>query len=161
MITIELTQGKAALIDDEDFERVSKYKWTLSDVSRKKFYARRSDWNKGNQKTILMHRFIMNAPEGFEVDHIDGDGLNNQKHNLRLATSAENRWNSQKQLNNKTGFWGVGFDRRKKDRCFYARIKVNNKCIFLGHYRSATEAAMIYDAAAKKFHGEFARLNFP
>lgn len=159
MITIGLTRGKVALIDDDDFERVSKFKWTsLYNPNNKKWYARRAVGGRGRQTTIYMHRFILNAPKGIQVDHINGEGLDNQKRNLRLATNAQNHQNQIKPVASKSGFRGVSFDKRRNK--FYARIWLNGRRISLGRFQTAVEAARAYDEAAVKLHGEFARLNF-
>lgn len=105
----------------------------------------------------------MNAEKGQIVDHIDGDGLNNQKANLRFVTNAQNMWNSKKKVMSSTGFFGVSFHKGKagKSKPFISHIKAHSKSIHLGYFSTAIEAAQAYDLAAIKYHGEFARLNFP
>jgi len=159
MITIGLTRGKVALIDDDDFERVSKFKWTsLYNLKNKKWYARCAVGGRGKQTTVYMHRIILNAPKGLQVDHINGDGLDNQKRNLRFATNAQNHQNQIKPVASKSGFRGVCFDQRRNK--FYARIQHNRQTTHLGRFQTAIQAARAYDKAAVKLHGEFARLNF-
>jgi hypothetical protein len=163
MKKIPLSRGMTAIVDDEDFERVSQFKWCVTCHKERNppdYYARRSIWCKQTKKsiTVLMHRFILNAPPDKHVDHRDGNGLDNRRANLRLVTPAQNQQNLRRQQG-KTGFRGVQYDQRK--RRHYARIKANNQKIWLGFFDSAEEAARAYDAAAIEHHGEFARLNFP
>lgn len=163
MKKIPLSRGKVAIIDDGDFERVSQFKWTLTCHKERNppdYYARRGIWQPKTRKsiTVLMHRFILNAPPDKHVDHINGDGLDNRRSNLRLVTPAQNQQNLRTRQS-KTGFRGVQYDPRK--RRHYARIKANNQKIWLGFFDSAEDAARAYDAAAIKHHGEFARVNFP
>lgn len=159
MITIELTQGKIALIDKEDVERVSKFKWTsFYNPKNKKWYARRGEGGRNNLKTVYLHRFIMNAPEGLQVDHINGNGLDNRKENLRFATNAQNHQNQIRPVRSQTGFRGVTQDKRYKG--FIARITANRKTYSHYGFLNAAEAAKVYDEMAIKYHGKFARLNF-
>jgi HNH endonuclease len=148
---IPLSQGQSALVDDEDFEWLSKYKWGFYGP---KNYAQNGARNRKPQ-TILMHRLILDAPKGLVVDHIDGNGLNNQRSNLRLATRRQNAHNRPKQANNQSGFKGIS----KHHRRWKATIRANGKCIYLGLFKTAELAGAVYDQAALKFHGEFARMN--
>lgn len=160
-VEVPLSQGRVALIDAEDAERVNQFKWTAHvKKNRKKqsFYARRSIWGKEKQVTIWLHRFIMNAPKDLQVDHINGNGLDNRKINLRLATNSQNHCNIPRE-NNWTGFRGVG--RHRGSSKFYARIKKNGKQNDLGVFETAEEAAHAYDKKAVEIHGDFATLNFP
>jgi len=148
MKLIKLTRGKYAKVDDEDFEYLNQWKWCLGQIK----YASRRDKN----KTIAMHRFIMNPSENLQIDHIDRNTLNNQKHNLRLCTHTENQRNCGKQENNTSGYKGVS----KHGKKYAAQIEINKKHIHLGYWNTAEEAARAYDKASKKLHGKFANTNF-
>ena len=111
-------------------------------------------------KKVRMHREIMNAPDGLLVDHQNGKTLDNRRSNLRLATHSQNMCNKPKTSTKSTSrFRGVYLDKRKGR--WVAKIQINRKCIWLGHFNNEIEAARAYDAAAKMYHKEFARLNFP
>lgn len=154
MIKILLTQDKFTLIDNKDFDIISKYKW-YAHRRRKNYYAETTK----KQKHILMHRLIMNIinPE-IQIDHIDGNGLNNQRHNLRICTHQENHFNKKSRKNSSSKFKGVSWhSSHKKWRCV---IGINTKHIHLGYFDNEKEAAYVYDIAAKQYFGEFANLNF-
>lgn len=163
VIEIPLTLGKVALIDAADAPLVCAYKWTAMKIYRRKremFYARRSVLRGGKMKTILLHRFILDAPAGLEVDHKNGDGFDCRRANMRLATRSQNRANGQ-QINSSTGYRGVCFDGRKKSKPFYANLTFEHKTYRLGYFETAAEGAAAYDAKAREICGEFASLNFP
>ena len=153
MKTIPLTQGKVALVDDEDFERVSQFKWYYTQAG----YACRSLPVSGRKKTIqLMHRLIMGEPEGMEVDHRKhGDTLNNQKDNLRAATHQQNLCNRGKNRNNTSGHKGVSWNKLRGK--WMAQIKHGYKNRYLGLFTDIQDAISAYATAAKQLHGEFAR----
>jgi HNH endonuclease/AP2 domain len=159
MIKIPLTQGKVALVDDEDDERVSSMKWfawrpKLSRVT----YAVRSEILDGKRQTVFMHRFITGIPKGMQIDHINQDGLDNRRQNLRPATSSQNRQNRKSPSTNKSGYKGVSWcPVNKKWRVV---IRAPGRYLSLGYFKDKIEAAIFYDAAAIKHHGEFACLNF-
>lgn len=157
-IEIPLTQGKVALIDDADLPLVEGHKWYALKVKRT-FYAvtniRKPD---GKQTLILMHRTILQAKHGEMIDHRDGNGLDNRRHNMRPATYHQNNWNARKMLGTSSQYKGVCF--RPRLNKWEARITHNAQTITLGHFDNEMDAATSYDTAARKYHGEFARLNF-
>ena len=154
---VPLTKGYVAIVDEEDYERVCQYKWTAL-VSRHTVYAYRADRSTGERRTLYLHRFLLNPPEDMEVDHIDRDGLNNTRSNLRLATRRENMINRGMSPRNVSGYRGVSWAAR--DRRWLAQICVEGKTIHLGSFRDPAEAAKVYDEAAKEYHGLWAQLNF-
>lgn len=156
MKEIFLTQGKTALIDAEDFDRVNKFKWQAQVRRSGGWYARRQISRKPSN-SVYLHQFIM--PGIGRLDHRDGDGLNNQKKNLRPATASQNTINSSKLPGCTSKFKGVHWS--KKACCWMARIGIHRQRIYLGIFESEEAAARAYDLAAVRLHGEFARLNFP
>ena len=149
MKKIKLTQGKYALVDDEDYMRVNIFRWHL--MSRG--YAARDM----GRKKILMHRFILGVVTNMYVDHINGDGLDNRKENLRFATQRQNLGNSRRRVDNKTGFKGVHY--YKRDCSYKATIKAAGRNKHLGYFKTAEEAALAYNRAAIEIFGEFAQIN--
>lgn len=124
------------MVDDEDFERLVKYRWQATKI-RNSFYATRNTYL-GNYKSEhgYMHRMIMKTPKGMVTDHIDGDGLNNQKSNIRICTQRENSLNRPHglQKNNYSGFVGVSW--YSPSGKWRARTKMWGKCIHLGHFKT-------------------------
>jgi len=161
MKQIPLTQGKVAMIDDCDFDLVSKHKWNTRKC-RHTFYALCASSRKlngGKQKTIYMHRLILDAKLGQCVDHKDRNGLNNCRDNIRICSNAQNIMNSRAR-HSKSGFRGVYWLENKKR--FKAYICLNGKIKNIGHFHNKIDAAKAYNKCALKFHGEFASLNqFP
>lgn len=153
MKTIPLTQNRFAIVDDEDYDSVinSGIKWCLS-VNHDCYYAL---GHKGTQRGISMHRLILDISGDERVDHIDCNGLNNTRANLRLATPAQNMYNRRMNKNNKTGYKGVRIDQGK----YRADIRKDGKMKFLGFFDNLIDAAKAYDQAAIKLFGEFARTN--
>lgn len=149
MKLIPLTQGKFAKVDDEDYEWLMQWKWHFNNR-----YAMR--WQ--NYKKLRMHREIMKVSDDLEIDHIDNDGLNNCKNNLRICTTAQNSRNRVRAINNTSGYKGVTWHKRGKK--WQAYIKLNGKSIYIGFYNTAEEAADAYDFMAKQYYGEYANLNF-
>jgi len=160
MREIILHGGTLVLVDDEDYERINRHRWYKWHNPRLEFgvhYAVRPDEN-DHKKQIRMHREILNLQKGMTADHIDGNGLNNQKSNLRVASQSQNGANSRK-FAGKCKYKGIRY--RKDCDMWRARIKVNYTDIPLGSYLTEEQAALAYDNAARKYFGEFARLNFP
>lgn len=153
MKTIKLLNSdKLALVDDCDYEELSKHNWRemrRSDIS----YA---GYNVGKD-IVFMHTFVLPCEGKREPDHIDGNGLNNQKHNLRRATHQQNIASSKLSKANNSGYKGVGFDYVRG--LWKAQIMVNYENKFLGRFPTKEQAALAYNEAAKLYFGEFARLN--
>ena|SRR3990167_11191769 len=163
MIKIPLTQNKFALVDDEDFDKVNQYKWCFSRHTKKNFgYAGRKvqiswDGKKQISKHILMHRVIMNAPKGLDIDHINHNTLDNRKSNLRVCTRSQNFQNAELRSDNTSGYKGVTFDKRRQK--WVGRIGVYGKRIIKHGFVSSGEAAQWYNEQAKLYFKEFARFN--
>ena len=154
MKTIKLSKGKETIVDDKDYEYLSQFKWYCSFYG----YAVRMIYkNKKNRYIVWMHREILSASEGKQVDHINGDTLDNRRTNLRLASVKENNRNMKIPRHNTSGYKGVSFDKKKGK--YRASIYVDNKQKFLGYFDDPKQASFAYDAAAIKFHKEFARTN--
>lgn len=158
MKEIPLTRGCVALVDDKDFEFLSRFKWHAVPIGNT-IYARRctGDREYGNRKDFFLHREIMQPPNGMVIDHIDGDGLNNARANLRVCTRAQNQINKHQAPANR--FYGVTFS--KAAQKWMAQLRANKRHYYLGVFETDEEAARARDAAALKYQGEFARLNFP
>jgi len=151
---VTLTQGYIAVVDSDDAYLVEGFNW-CAQVSRSTVYARRSDCTSGRGRFVLMHRLISTAPDDMHVDHIDGDGLNNCRSNMRLATNQQNQHNQGIARHNTSGFKGVYFHNRLKK--WQAGIKMNNIAYHLGTYSTAELAHAAYVEASARLHGEFSR----
>lgn len=156
-IEIPLTKNYTTIIDNEDAD-LTRVSWH-SLPSGKNFYAA----NRRNHKTTLMHRVILERIIGRGLlsdeyaDHIDGNGLNNRRSNIRLATASQNSMNQKRNTQNTTGFKGVSFSKEKQ--LFRANITVQKRTKHLGYFRTAEEAHEAYKNAATIYFGEFARFN--
>ena len=158
---IPLTKGQFAIVDPDDYYRLSEHKWHVSGWGYGKYYAVRRGPNKNGMigKMVHMHREVANTPDGLFCDHINGKRLDNRKANLRAATFSQNIWNSKK-VSTPTYSKYKGVTYRKSSGKWLAMISLNSRQIFLGSFEDEAQAAKAYDRAAKKHYGEFARLNF-
>ena len=174
MKIIKLPQGKTAYVDDEDYEYLNQFSWYLTSDRR---YAMRDQYGEGHRKRkrIAMHREIMGFPAGL-VDHIDQNGLNNQRSNLRLATRSDNAKNSKSHKDSFSKYKGVSATNKSYSRIskttkelkhyvypdwYVAQICINGRQTYIGTFKTEVEAALAYDKKAKEIFGEFASLNFP
>ena len=155
---IPLTKGLMTCVDDSDYVTLSQYKWYVVGHPGKEYAARCGRDSTGKQIHIRMHREILSAPTNMEVDHIDGNRLNNCRSNLRLATRSQNGSNRTKSYPNATSKY-KGVTWHKRDQYWQATIIHQNRHIHLGCFSSEKEAAVAYNTAAKKYHGNFAKLN--
>lgn len=159
MKEIQLTRGQVALVDDADFEWLNQWKWfALKGKDKKTLYAQRNIPIAGKQKGLKMHRLILGLddPEIF-VDHIDTNGLNNQRHNLRLATSSQSACNRTRRISNISKYKGVTWRKdNKKWRVYVGKSGVQKR---FGQFDNEKDAAAEYNKQALIIHGEFAHLN--
>lgn len=146
MKKIPLTRGKVAIIDDADYPLIAGYRWYCNDEG----YAVSN--NKGN--SLRMHRLILGTPPDKITDHINKNGLDNRRSNLRLADKSTNGCNRPKQANNKSGVKGVCFD--KRFGYWRAYVTLNRKQVFNSYYKKFEDAVAARRAAALKYHKEFA-----
>lgn len=154
VVVLERRDGTTldCVIDTTDFNLVNTYRWTALKGSRKTFYAASRIYD--TRQVILMHRLLL--PTENDVDHRDGNGLNNRRHNLRPATRTQNMQNKKRRADASSKYKGV---RKQKGR-FTARIQIlGGKRLFLGMFDTEDEAARAYNEAATLHHGEFAKLN--
>jgi hypothetical protein len=151
MSEIKLTQGKVALVDDGDFESLSRFTWHAHNNSGK-WYAMRRTSRRADYRSIGMHNEIMGA---LEIDHRNGNGLDNRKENLRLATRSQNIANSKLHRDNSSGIKGVYLD--KATRKWRAQIGFNYRVIQLGRFVDKEQAIRARRGAQQAMFGEFAR----
>lgn len=156
MKSIPLTNSsKVTVVDDRDFRKASRHKWCLRGDGRNNRYVVSTD-----RPHIRLHHLINGKPpEGMETDHKDGDELNNCKSNLRKATCGQNRMNKGRYSTNTSGFKGVSWDSSCKK--WRVQLQTNGKRKHLGLFSDPVKAARAYDKAAREYHREFARTNFP
>lgn len=148
-----------AVVDDEDFHLVSGFKWS-AEKKKNVIYAARGEWSGGVQKTVRMHQQIMGTSgngRSLHVDHVDGNGLNNTRLNLRIASQTQNTWNTPKRRGETSKYKGVS--RHSQNNSWTAYIKFKGAHINLGSFDSEEIAASAYNYAARRMHGDFANLN--
>jgi hypothetical protein len=157
---IPLTQGYVATIDDCDFEHANKIVWCVAVKPKKRtvYAIGKLPMGKYQQRTVYLHRWIMDEPPDKLVDHKDGNGLNCQRENLRVADAVQNGRNRKLNINNTSGFKGVY--RYKQEDKWTAMIRVNKRLVYIGLFKNIEDAARAYDVWARDIFGEFAHLNF-
>lgn len=160
MKEIPLTKGLVAVVDDEDYKQLSQFKW-YAEKGHRTWYAVRSrptfEVNEKRPRRVSMHGQLLNLPTGKEGDHIDGNGLNNCRYNLRVAAHHQNRYNEPPQTRSRSGYKGVCWHPRAAK--WMARIGVHGIQHYLGVFVDKSEAAKAYNEAAKRHFGQFAWLN--
>jgi len=170
MKEIILSDGSVATVDDDDFDRLSRFRWHPKRDRNGQVYACAhgpGSVRVVNGKTIdrraplSMHRVVLDAPRGVKVDHKDCNGLNNQKSNLRFATTATNGFNRRKHTRKTSRFKGVYFNKRLRKWCVYLDARSVGGHVYGGSFADEETAAHRYDELARQYCGEFARCNFP
>ncbi len=156
MKEIPLTQGKKAQVDDQDYDYLNQWTWGLLKVHHC-VYAYRQIYPEGKHISILMHRLLLKVPDQMEIDHKDGDGLNNCRSNLRICTHQQNLCNRRKIITHTSPFRGVSWDSRRQK--WRVRIRQGTKDKWAGYFTDEKQAALAYNWAAIIYFGEFARLN--
>jgi len=155
---IPLTRGFFALVDNDDYNKLIKYKWfASSEKGRSTIYALRQTKISGSQRCLSMHRAILNAPKGVQVDHINHNGLDNRRANLRLCTRQQNQFNRKMQTKHSSSWKGVRWVKERHK--WRSEIQYNTRTIHIGYFDSEIQAAKAYNKKAKKLFGEFANIN--
>jgi len=154
---IYLSEGKHTIVDQKDYYWLNSFKWMIYGRGDNLYAIRNKLVAPNETRPEYMHRLIMNHPKGLLVDHQNCDSLDNRRQNLRLATRSQNMHNRRKKKKCTSKYHGVWFSNGK----YQTEITNQGKKYWLGWYDSEIDAAKAYDRAAIKYHGEFARLNFP
>jgi hypothetical protein len=155
MKEIELTQGKVAIVDDEDYEYLNQWKWCAAKGNSTYYAIRTIHFKDKTKRNVKMHRCI-NGIAGYQIDHINHNGLDNRKSNLRVCDNKTNKYNSLKKKPGTSKYKGVSV---RKDGRILAHIRVNKELIQLGRFKDEITAAKSYDSAALLYFKEFACIN--
>ncbi len=157
---IYLGEDKFTIVDPSDFYWLNNFHWCVKQNGPRIYAVRLTNSSNNRTRILSMHREIIKAPPALLVDHRNGNGLDNRRDNLRLATHSQNQCNKGKSRpNSSSRFIGVYFEKRS---CrWVAKIVLHGKRIWLGRFTDELSAAKAYDRAACEYHKEFARLNFP
>lgn len=158
---VPLTKGNVAVIDTQDVPLVADRNWHAKRYKTGAIYACAVIERDGRLITIRMHRLLTDAPDGLEVDHRDGNGLNNRRGNLRVCDKPRNQANARIRKDNTSGFRGVSRKKWRSQWRWAAYLQVDGKRALVGYFKDPEEAARAYDSAARLAHGQFASLNFP
>lgn len=157
MKKIKLTQGKYTLVDDKDYKKLNRFKWCVGVYTDSLSYAMRSKKKNGRWISCCMQKEIIGIiPKNTVIDHIDGNGLNNQRKNLRIATVSQNGMNRKDNCNNVSGFRGVSYN--KKAKKWQSQTMSMGKPIYLGLYKDILEAANAYKMFANENYKNFKRI---
>lgn len=151
-----LSDGSCVIVDSEDYLRVCNFNWRVH-KDHGAVYARIGTNSGGVKRTVRLHQVILQYCFPLVVDHINGNGLDNRKENLRLCTNTENIRNAQRKPKGASSYRGVHFSKNTRKWC--AKIRNGGEAIILGYFDDEREAAIAYDLAAKQYHGEFATTN--
>lgn len=159
-VTLALSQNRETVIDEVDMATIAPFHWYALRMNGRYWYtcAKSRDAD-GKRIVLLMHRLILAAPAGMVVDHISGDGLDNRRANLRLATRGQNRMNSGPSPGNKSGYKGVYWKAAHKS--WEVQIRHEGRLYCVGHFKQVEDAARAYDKRARELQGAFAYANFP
>lgn len=155
MREITIDKKYRVLVDDADYELVSGFRWSV--LIGKNGYPYAMRWV--SSKPVLMHRFLLSTPKGMVVDHINGNGLDNRRENIRICSHTENMRNRRINRNNTTGFKGVSVSLGRKKK-YQASLERFGKKITFGYFEKLEDAARAYDIGARMYFGDFARTNF-
>ena len=153
---ISLSKGQVTIVSEDDYKYLSQYSWYFK--PKKGNVGGYAKCDCFNEKRVYMHRVINKTPDGLFTDHINGNGLDNRRCNLRSCTNRQNLWGTGKSADNTSGYKGVTWDKEK--RKWLAQIRTNYKYKFLGYFDDKKDAAKAYDLAAKEQRGEYAYQNF-
>jgi hypothetical protein len=153
MRSISLTKGQIALVDDEDFEYLNKFRWQAQYcIDTDSFYAKRGDYSTGKNITVRMSRYIMNTPKNMLCDHVNHNTLDNRKENLRNVTKSQNMINRRKQVGTKTGITGIGVANKK----YYAHIRFNGDRVFGKNHSNIEDAIKDRKRLEVVYFGDYA-----
>lgn len=159
-VEFPLTKGKVALVDVADLLILARYRWSAVMNNDGRFYCQRGTYNGGRRGNEFMHRRIMEPPTGMVVDHINGDGLDNRRANLRVCTQGQNLANRRIVAPNATGFIGVSRGSKNSWRVDANGVRADGGS-YIGSFPTALEAAKAYDEVVVRVHGRLVRTNFP